>query len=151
MSDTIEYKDHGLKNLIAALKNKIPVAKVGVLAGKNNRKDDGTNASIGYKHEFGKDGMPQRSFLRVPLVDNLQKFLNKSNAFTEEVLLKVIDEKSLTEWVIKMGHVGENVVAEAFHSTGFGKWKKSNMSFKKVKQTLVETQQLRNSISSEVK
>ena len=50
-----------------------------------------------------------------------------------------------------MGAVGESIVQDAFSTGGFGKWKPSRMENKQTKQTLVETQQLRNSITSDVK
>ena len=43
-----------LDYIINALKNP-PVARVGVLADQNTRKDDGSNAAIGlFKHEMGE-------------------------------------------------------------------------------------------------
>lgn len=109
------------------------------------------NAEIGAKHEFGEDGMPQRSFLRVPLIDHLNKYIESSGLFSKQVLQQVIAERSIRAWVQNIGLVAETVIGEAFDSGGFGKWKPSNMKYKKVHQTLVETQQLRNSITSEVK
>ena len=153
MSRTVELNDKKLKDLIKALKGKVPKARVGILGGaKNSRKDDTqTNAEIGAKHEFGDDQVPQRSFLRVPLSDNLQKYLEKNGAFNKDVFEKVLKEKSIYEWVKKLAITAEQIIAEGFASGGYGKWKPSNMEHKKVHQTLVETQQLRNSITSDVK
>jgi hypothetical protein len=108
-----------------------------------------TNAKIGLKHEFGI-GVPMRSFLRIPIADNFQQYLENAGAFDSDAFKKVIAKKSLTLYVKRMGIVGETIVSDAFATGGFGKWKESQMKDKKVKQTLVETQQLRNSISSEV-
>lgn len=152
MSDEIgSFDNKALLQLLKALKDSAPVARVGVLGGKDLRKNSDSNATIGRKHEFGEDGMKQRSFLRMPLIDQMQNALDKTNAFTEEVAKDVIKKGSFVEWVRKLGMVGEEVIAEAFRTTGFGKWTPSNMAFKKVHQTLVETQQLRDSITSEVK
>lgn len=146
------YKDKGLDAILKALKGPLPMARVGILGGGNSRSGkQSSNATIGAKHEFGEDGMPIRSFLRVPIIDNMQRYLEKSGAFTKDVLKQIVSEKSLTQWVKKLGIVGESIVADGFASGGFGKWKPSNMRFKQNKQTLVETQQLRNSITSEVK
>ncbi len=148
----IEYNDKGLKNFIAAFKGKIPTARVGILGGKTLRKSEGpTNAEIGLKHEFGKAGMPVRSFLRVPIIEHLQQYLDQSGAFNQDALEKVIAEKSIKNWMSKIALVAEKVVLEGFQTGGFGKWKPSLMAHKKVKMTLVETQQLRNSITSDVK
>ncbi len=46
--------------------------------------------------------------------------------------------------------VALDVVLGAFATGGYGKWKPSNMEHKKVHMTLVETQQLRNSVTEEV-
>lgn len=148
--DTIEFKDDGLKKLIKALGAKVPYAKVGVLGDKNARQDHNTNAKIGLKHEFGDDEVPQRSFLRMPITENLQKYLENSGAFDEAAIKEVIKSGSIKVWIQKVGVLGESIVIDAFNSGGFGKWKPSNMNFKKNHQTLVETQQLRNSITSEV-
>ncbi len=151
MSDTIEFKDMGLKNLIKMMKGPLPMAKVGILGDKTKRSDGAlSNAEIGAKHEFGDDGMPVRSFLRIPISENLQSYLDKSGALDKTVFEKAIKSGNFEEFIGKVGVVAETIVLDAFDSRGFGRWKESNMKFKKVKQTLVETQQLRNSITSEV-
>lgn len=131
---------------------KPPVAAVGVMGDHAHRKEgEETNASIGARHEFGTDKLPIRSFLRVPLTNKMSEFLEKSGAFDQESLDEIIRTGSLEAWVKKIGVVGEAVVLEAFNTGGFGEWKPSDMTHKKVHQTLVETQQLRNSITSEVR
>ena len=151
MIEKDEVNTKALKDIIKALEE-IQYAKVGILGNKNARSDDGesTNAEIGLKHEFGEDGMPIRSFLRMPIALMLNQELEKSGAFDEEAIKKIKDEKSFKTFIKKIGIVGERCVQKAFDSGGFGQWKKSNMNFKQNKQTLVETQQLRNSITSEV-
>lgn len=149
--DAFELDDKKLQDFIKALSGKLPVARVGILGNKNARSDTQTNASIGLGHEFGEAGKPVRSFLRVPISEHLSAYVEKSGAFEEETLKKVIEEKSLTIWIKKIAVIGENIVAEAFATGGFGKWKPSNMKNKSNQQTLVETQQLRNSITSDVK
>lgn len=151
---TFEFENHGFNELLKAFKkakNKPPSGKVGILGTKTNRQDtENTNASIGAKHELGEAGMPVRSFLRVPITENLQKYLESAGAFTQDALAKVIKDKSLTPWVTSIVLTAETIVHDAFDTGGFGKWKPSIMKNKEVKQTLVETQQLRNSITSEV-
>lgn len=168
-STTIELNTKPLDRLVMAFKGRIPVARVGILGKKVSRSEvkvnstntgykkikgseaPQTNAEIGAKHEFGDGKTVIRSFLRVPLTEHLQAFLEKSGAFDKDSLKKVVREGSIRIWVEKMAGVAEQVIAEAFASGGFGKWKPSNMKNKKVQMTLVETQQLRNSITSEVK
>lgn len=153
MSDTIvKFNDKGLQGLIKAFGKRTPTARVGVLEGHTARKAEGeeSNAEIGAKHEFGEDGMPMRSFLRMPITEHLQEYLEKSGAFTPAALQEVIRMGSLEKWIAICGVAGEDCVAEAFNTGGFGQWRPSNMENKVLKQTLVETQQLRNSITSEV-
>lgn len=166
MTTDDELNTKGLDDLLKALKGKLPTVSVGIL-GKNTRSSSATfdqvvngkvsfetNASIGAKHEFGEvtkfGKLPVRSFLRVPITDHLQKYLDASGAFEEDSIKKVIKEKSLVSFLKKIGIVAENIVSDAFATGGFGLWKPSNMAFKKNHQTLVETQQLRNSITSRV-
>lgn len=153
--DAVKIDTKALDQLIKSLKGRLPVARVGVLGGKTARtsKESGvsTNAEIGAKHEFGNEGMPVRSFLRVPISDFMQKYLDKAGATNPEALKRLLQTGKLTEWVKKIGIVAEAIVADGFDSGGFGKWPPSDMRRKKNHQTLVETQQLRNSITSDVK
>lgn len=172
----IEFDAKGLDSLIRAL-DKTPTIRVGILGGAGSRtqtrhggvmhsviktketkfvKDKSvtevkTNAEIGAIHEFGGDTMPQRSFLRVPISDKLQEYLELSRAFDDSVAKKVVQEGTIMQWLKKVAVIAEQIVADAFDSKGFGRWKASNMAHKQNHQTLVETQQLRNSITSEVK
>lgn len=139
-----------LDQLIKSLSN-VPEGRVGILGGKNARKEGNSNATIGYKHEFGDEKLPIRSFLRMPITEQMQKYLDKSGAFTKESVQIVMQQQSLVPWIKKICVLAEGIIADAFASGGFGKWKPSNMKYKKVHQTLVESQQLSRSITSEVK
>lgn len=168
----VEFKEHQpLDDIAKMFMEKVPVVKVGILGKKDNRlKKEQTksgyknaknalfkkiymttgNAEIGAIHEFGLNGMPVRSFLRVPLQENLQQYLERGKAFDEEVFQELIESKSLEKWLKKLGEVAVTIVQDGFQSGGFGKWKPSNMKYKKVQMTLVETTQLRDSIIWEV-
>jgi hypothetical protein len=162
----VTFKDAGLEDLVKALENNIPRVKVGVIGSSEERDeetsalnegdgsfmggDNPTNAEVGVLHEFGTENLPMRSFLRMPLTEKMKKFMSEAGAFNEETLKKIMEEKSFLEFAKKMGVVAETVVLTSFDTGGFGTWIPSNMNFKKNKQTLVETQQLRNSIASEV-
>lgn len=148
-----EYKDNGLRELLDILEGNIvlPSAKVGILGASNSRPDDDglSNAQVGFYHEFGI-GDKNRSFLRMPLVMNLNRELSKAGIFKQEVIEKLLSEKDGLTFVRKIGVVAEGIVLDAFHTGGFGAWKPSNMAHKKNKQTLVESTQLRDSITYEV-
>jgi len=134
----------GLTKLMKALK-KMPTIKVGVLGDGNAR-----NATIGAIHEFGGTKMPQRSFLRIPISEHLDARLQKAGLLDKKALAKIIRIGNMVEPAKKIGIIAEGIVIEAFETGGFGAWKPSDMKNKKVHMTLVETQQLRNSITSEV-
>lgn len=148
----VTFNTKELNKLIKAF-DKIPVARVGVLGAKNARSGSGekTNAEIGAKHEFGFSGMPIRSFLRVPVTDNLNKYLEKSDAFDEDTIERVIREGSIAKWIGLVAITAVSIVLDGFDTGGFGKWKPSIMARKKNKQTLVETTQLRDSITWDMK
>jgi phage gpG-like protein len=154
----------GLDKLVKAMGVSAPSIRVGVLGQKAARNENAegqseekpkegelNNAEIGAFHEFGTGNNPERSFLRVPISDNLEKYLDKNGALDEDVLKETIASGTLVPYALKVAATAEEIVADAFQTGGFGKWKPSNMAGKKVAQTLVETQQLRNSITSEVK
>jgi len=154
MAADVSIKIDGLDRLAKALKAKVPTVKVGIL-GSNNARSDGSasNATIGATHEFGTTVVPMRSFLRIPLSTYLEKGLQSSGAFTKRAIETVIAEKSLLPWVEKMGIEAVGIVLDAFDSNGFGSWAPlmpETLAHKQVKQTLVETQQLRDSITYEV-
>ncbi len=154
--DDIEMNTKGLDQLIKAFKGDLPKARVGILGSKGARTDSkigSTNASIGAIHEFGTSTMPQRSFLRVPLAEHLQKKMESSGAFDKSVLAQVIKQGSVLEWMKKMAVLAESIVAEAFATKGFGKWPAWRTAgyTNKGNTLLVDTGQLRDSITSEVK
>lgn len=153
MNNVVDFNDVRLTRLLKAFENP-PKVRVGILGDKNNRSSAKgkalSNATIGAKHEFGEDGLPVRSFLRMPLIKYLQKYIAKANLFSGPALAQVVKQMSFKPLMVLIGGVGETVVEDAFNSGGFGEWKPSNMSRKKVQMTLVETQQLRRSITSRV-
>lgn len=149
----------GLDRLLKALKDSSkPYIRVGILgsdATTAHTDEDGksglTNAEIGAIHEFGSENHPVRSFLRMPLSTYLSENLGSAGAFTKETMQQVIAEGTIDPWLEKVKIIAEETVAEAFDTGGFGEWPASDMEKKKVHQTLVETQQLRNSITAVIK
>lgn len=147
----------GLDKLIRLMGVKPPTAKVGILGTKVARDAKaGTegglnNAEVGSFHEFGSGNNPQRSFLRVPIAELLEKRMESSGALDKDVLAEAVASGSLTPYMKKIAVLAEDIVLGAFDSGGYGKWQPSNMAHKTNAQTLVETQQLRNSVTSEVK
>jgi len=150
MSD-VKLNTKALDSFIKAMKNSSgPRVAVGIMGG-GSRSDGSTNATVGAAHEFGTSKLPKRSFLREPIIEGLDAKLFSAGKFDEAELKKVIREHGIKPWLERIAICSEQVVMEAF-DTGFGgKWEKSDMSRKKNHQTLIETQQLRNSITTEIK
>jgi len=179
MADTVVLKDAALEAIIKAFSGKIPVARVGILGEQGARKpaevpaeisfeslmrrktadqiagppaEAPTNAEVGARHEYGTSKMPARSFLRMPINDRLWTFLYRAGAFEKDAIEKVIKTKTLRPYIEKIALSGEQCVAEAFKTGGFGKWAPWKPGYtNNTGQILVDSQQLRNSISSEVK
>lgn len=151
VSETVTLNMKGLEALIKALKATPPVARVGVLGGRALRTGGPNNAIIGAHHEFGTSTLPVRSFLRMPISSQLEKRMQASGDLDPNIVKQIVKTGSLLPWVKRIAVMAEGIVADAFDTGGFGTWIPSDMSRKQNHQTLVETQQLRNSITSEVK
>lgn len=155
MSDEISFNTKRLDALIKAFGGDLPKVRVGVLGDSSHRigGEGPTNAEVGASHEFGTSKMPVRSFLRVPISENLMKYLEKGMMLDKKELELVVQSSSILAWVAKIGITAERIVQDAFSSGGFGKWPswKTPGYQNNTGQLLVDTQQLRNSITSEVK
>lgn len=166
MSDNEAYsiETKGLDQLLKALKAKPPEARLGILGtkafeahrGDEDRplpKNPPSNAAVGAAHEFGTSKMARRSFLRQPIADYLDKKMESSGALDQEAMEDVLASGTVTPWLRKITILAEGIVADAFGSAGFGKWapwENSNYS-NNTGEILVDTHQLRDSITSEVK
>lgn len=135
--------------------------KVGVLGGAGLHPEGKlTMAEIALKNEFGeisassgRKKTPARSFLRFPI-----EF--KSKAIAQDLLkLKDKIEQNLINGDFKyfftmMGISAEGKIQEAFESRGFGQWKANapyTIKKKGSDSPLIDTGELRKSVSSEVK
>ena len=80
-----------------------------------------TNAFIGAVHEYGSisRNIPERSFLRTPLASRVP-LLIKANVDT---LVQYLATGRFKKWLEGMAIKAENVVREAFHTSGWGSWK----------------------------
>lgn len=155
MSDdkTIYFNDKNLKQILKALTGPFPKARVGILGTQGTVREDGlTNAEIGAAHEYGTSKLPMRSFLREPISTKLKIYLKDADAFNDDALKQIATSGSLNLFMKKIGHLCETIVSGAFDTGGFGKWPKwKDPGYQNnTGQVLVDTQQLRNSISSEV-
>jgi hypothetical protein len=151
----VDLKNADLVKLIRMFGGIIPKVRLGILGDKTNRKagqgEVPSNAEIGLKHEYGDNEVPCRSFLRMPIQTKLNKYLEKEGAFEKDTLDKMVKEGNLVEFVKKIGVISETVVLDAFHTGGFGAWPPHSPNYENnTGMLLVDTQQLRNSITHEV-
>ena len=174
MSD-VELDTKNLDQLIKALKNNLGRGRVGILGAKTVRNDievkastkinatkgtrpkapfnASTNAGLGAIHEFGAGHIPPRSFLRMPISDNLQKEMESQGLFTKDKLYEVVKTSSIVPWLEIVTNIAEGIVLQAFETGGFGKWPawKTPGYRNRNNRLLDDTGQLRDSITSEVK
>jgi hypothetical protein len=129
------------------------IVKVGVLANKNARSDGDSNATIGVKHEFGdlSHNLPQRSFIAMPLNHKIGELIGDTKVLIKQNIDKGVEG---TMAVLKgIGVLAEGIIQDAFKTGGFGSWRPlrpSTIAKKGSSTILIETQQLRNSITSAV-
>jgi hypothetical protein len=126
-------------------------ARVGIL-NDTPRSDGKSNAEIGQKHEFGI-GVPQRSFLRMPIANFLEERLFSYGAGFPSQLEKVVNQKSFKPWLNTIGAIAKSLVDDAFASNGFNQWAPLSLytiSKKGHAQILIDTHELSKSISYDV-
>ncbi len=147
----ITFDDTLLKSLIEGI-NKNLVVRVGVLGVKGRRQEQGvSNADIGLAHEKGvkSRNLPRRSWLEQPLQDHLKE---QFEALGKKAIESMLQAKSEVVYA-QLGLVAENVIQRGFETGGYGKWKPLKQSTIRAKGSdaiLIDTAQLRRSITSEV-
>ena len=154
----VKFESKLLNKLLRNMKKNAYV-KVGILSSNDARSEETKgNAYIGAVHEFGlknsegKTAIPKRSFLKMPLQDDFDNALGKKGDVKELAKDLVKDPRQFFD---KLGNIAVGVITEAFDRGGSTKtaWASLNPEYaktKKVQQILVETQQLRESITYEV-
>lgn len=177
---SVAIKTDALAALRAELeKNKSKRVQVGVLGGNDARSGDESggyvagNAEIGVAHEFGLIGgqlpqavrakaglskepaksgrsLPERSFLRMPVITQLPEAIKAQG---KENWRKAILQKGVVFALKNLGILAEGVIQDAFKTGGFGTWAKlkpATIRRKKSDAILIDTAQLRQSITSRV-
>lgn len=114
---------HGLDliNKISSELMKTKQVKIGIIGSKDSRPDGESNASIGYRHEFGY-GVPQRSFLRSTINRKEFDFRDTIQSNTEKIREQIAYE-GIDPVLAKMGAWWVDAILETFEFNGFGKWK----------------------------
>lgn len=144
-----------LDNLLRGVDMKL-FARVGIMGAKNKRTKSGKgqdvgNADIGLAHEKGikSINLPRRSWLQTPLEDNLSEAFNALGA---KAIQKMLTGNYFTAYA-QLGVVAENIIQKGFETGGYGKWaplSQVTISKKKSDAILIDTAQLRRSVTSEV-
>lgn len=161
-------------------KYSIKVGIIGDTAYQKHEHTDLTNADLGAIHEYGatlNDGtiIPTRSFLRMPLLSSearraIIKEVIKNNEGVAELVKKPTGDEADTAYreavkkIVNPEQIANQIaiaavsrVQESFKTDGFGNWKPTTEASRKQRYgdpnnpTLVDTGQLRDSISFEVK
>ncbi len=130
------------------------ITRVGILGGHAMRKSNGpmNNAEIGTIHEFGSEAaqIPPRSFLRMPIEEKRKELMSSFATSSTKAAMETGDFKKVFQ---NLGVRAEDIVDQAFSSGGFGHWhalKQSTIDAKGSSVILIDTSQLRRSITSDV-
>ena len=149
---SIKADTQALKDVQKGL-SKAGYVKVGVLGNEASRGEEGiNNAELGAVQEFGSasKNIPPRSFLRAPLEGDKKQIIK---ALQSKAVKKAIEEGNAEAALELVGIAAEGVVDEAFATSGGGTWaanKPSTVRKKGSSRPLVDTGELRRSITSEV-
>jgi len=150
MSRNVKHDTKILDTLEKIMRRNKATVKIGIIGDGVAREDgDISNAEVGAIHEFGQGDLPVRSFLRMPLNEKLGEAVEK-DGISPETMREAVKSRGLKKMLKRIGLLAETIIGDAFDTGGFGEWEKSDFSRKKNEATLVEEQELRNSISSEV-
>lgn len=128
------------------------VTKVGILGNKKNRQGSQDNATIGAVHEFGSitKNIPRRSFLNDPLRLKAKEI---NATLAKSIPANITKNNGMFIVFSQIGAKAEQIVQQAFSTGGFGKWedlKERSIKAKRSSSKLINTGQLRRSISSSV-
>lgn len=130
------------------------VARVGILGNRDARKlgDPMGNAEIGLIQEVGSysNNIPARSWLRYPLIFKKNEFVK---LITTKETTKLIDEGKIKTVFLLIGLLAEKIIQQAFATQGFGTWEPNSpitIALKGSSKPLIDTSQLRRSVTSEV-
>ena len=131
------------------------VARVGILgsnAMEQHEDTDLTNSQLGVIHEFGSlsRNIPARSFLRMPVELKQKEIVQSMASYRTKSALENGNIKRVYK---DLGLYAEGFVKQAFSSGGYGQWapnKPATIAAKGSDKPLIDTSQLRRSITSDV-
>lgn len=126
------------------------MAKVGVLGGSYNNKDNKTIASIGLIQELGSISLkiPARSFIKEPLNDNLAKKIKELSNINNRLYKLLINNPY--KLLNVLGLMGKNIIQDSFIHNNWLPNSPITIQRKKSSKPLIDTGLLRKSIEYEV-
>jgi phage gpG-like protein len=149
----IEDRDRGFKALLKRLiKRKSPRVRVGIYGTKGNARYKGTGATVAEVaavHEFGapSKNIPKRSFLRDTATIHEKQIRRNMALTTERVITGVESERTA---LLKFGEWFVGVVKKRIAAGIPPALKAETIRRKGSSKPLIDTGQLRNSITAEV-
>jgi hypothetical protein len=128
-----------------------PAGKSGLRRVTKGSRSTLTNAELGLIHELGsvERGIPQRSFLRMPISMKSKEILADAFKGAPELLR----QGNIRMILARLGVACEKMVQLAFATHGFGSWQPNTQQTARRKGSnapLIDTAQLRRSIASQV-
>lgn len=167
MGGSVSLSDGALRELSREIKDASSAyVKVGVLGGyaRRERGQTGvnrwkephppkggqlTNAEIGVIHEFGSpdSNIPERSFLRMPILSRLDGELRKVPLVDWQ---RTLLTGGLVAVLRIIGQASLNLIKDAFHTEGWGRWAKlkwATIRRKGSSDVLVDSTQLERSVT----
>lgn len=127
-------------------------AEVGILSDQPHTGDGIGMVELGIIHEFGSitRNIPPRSFLRMPLETKKRELVSVINS---KLVNEAFESGNIKKIFEIIGIKAQAIIQEAFGSGGFGKWQKlkeATVKKKKSDAILIDTGELRRSITSRV-
>jgi hypothetical protein len=117
----VNINDEMLDNIISVLQSNEYV-KIGVLGKSQPRSDAGpSNVELAATHEFGKDRVPQRSFLRLTAHQAKGAFQSFVNASANGIF-RAITENRWHNILELFGAKWTEYVQDTFAAQGYGEW-----------------------------
>lgn len=128
--------------------------RVGIIGSKAGQEHEGgiTNAELGLIQMFGSltRGIPARDFLLMPLMTKHREIIQSFGSASIRAAFAAGDYKKM---FVLLGVKAEEIIQEAFETSGFGRWQKnaySTIQQKGSSRPLIRWGELRRSITSDV-
>jgi hypothetical protein len=146
----VKMNNKKLRELVRSFEH-TPKFRIGILA-DSTRSDGESNVNVGAVHELGLGKHRVRSFIMAPMYDDFFNDFTRRYLPSEVANTLFSGPQGTRRLVESFARSALQTILDAFdrEGTSISPWYPSDMSRKKVHQTLTETGQLRDSISWEL-